>query len=123
MIVIEDVKWFETDRDPHELIIYNPYDEVHVRGKFGDESREAEVISELLRGRRFRRPHDKKEIVIASSEIVQKLIGIQYSCLDAMEDEIAQQSVLTGIFQKESLRLKSAPFWLRFKWLFTGVGK
>ena len=86
MILIESIKYIETDRNPVEIIKYNhPNARIGVMTNEGADSVECKVIRELAYGRRFVRPSDNKDITIATSKEAADIIGIQYEAWEGQE--------------------------------------
>ena len=122
MIIIKHIEFIETDRDPFEIIRQNmPYVGIPVITDEGEDIVECSLISELIKGRRFRRPSDNKDIVIGVSKQAQDVIGIQYEAWAtefklrcSLEDRLSDSNRMLNYINNSSV-------FERFKWLFTGV--
>ena len=115
MILVESIKYFETEKDPHEIYhTQGPYSGIEVITAKGEEIVATNVLIELCHGRRFRRPSDNADVVIGWSEDVQRVLGMPFEAWEN-EEEFRNQ------LEKEINRFKNASFLTRLKWLFTGV--
>ena len=115
MILVESIKYIEVPDDIWEIIhMRSAYDGIEVLTAAGERVVATNLIMELVRGRRFRRPSDGTDIMIGWSEDVQRLLGIPMECWENQEKDRNQ-------LIEENNRFKNASFWQRFKWLFTGV--
>lgn len=122
MIVITDVKFMEFDRDEMILAFRDPYRGIDVRTHEGYETCSAMELQELVRGRRYVRP-DGQELVIGVSKQAQDVIGIQYEAFDTLRKESDRYFTEIISMQEEMRKVRSASFWVRLKWIFTGVKK
>ena len=121
MILVESVKSYEVPDNIHEIIHKQlPYEACEVLTNDGTEFISTELIHELIRGRRFRRP-DGTEIVVGWSSEVQSVLGLTYEAWETKEGECRGLRNTADVFQRENNRFKQANFWQRFKWLFKGV--
>ena len=122
MILVESIKYFEVPGDVHEIVKkISAYEAVEVFTKDGAHIISANLLHEVVHGRRFRRPRDGEEIVIGWTKEVQDLLGMP---VEAWENAEAYRVDLINREHKVSSELiiiKHANFWQRFKWLFTGV--
>ena len=119
MIVIKNVEIFEVDRNPIE-ILSTTLPHQHVFPCSGDPV-SVEVFRELIRGRRFVRPSDGTDIVVGMSIQAEDVIGLQYEAWDEINNSLNYFRSSLAKSDSEIMRLKSARFWERFRWLFTGV--
>ncbi len=104
MIVIESIKYFETDKDPWEIVKYtSPYEPIAVDD--GNRYLDRTYYTECIRGRRFRRPdgeeliakisepsqkkiNGKYELTVGISEQAAEILGLQYTAWEAMESAL-----------------------------------
>lgn len=122
MILIKRIEWIETDRDPEEIIYYNRPDvSVLVDTEHGADTVEVSTVRELCYGRRFRRPGDLKEVCIGMSREAATLIGMQHEAWQGMEERLDAERMMTCRLQNELNTVKTASFWQRLIWLFTGI--
>ena len=127
MIVITNIEYLETNRNPIELI------REHGHSGFipckGNQVIETKVMLELVRGRHFHRP-DGTEICIGMSRQAQDILGLQYDIWDNMRQELdAADSEIASLRKKLSEYIgvrkdiedaRSASFITRVKWLLFG---
>ena len=122
MILVEAITYYEVDDNIHEIIHRQlPYEATEVLTKNGEEFISTNLIHELVRGRRFRRPSDGQDLMIGWSEEVADVLGLPLECWEEKEGECRGLRNTADIFQQENIRLKQAGVWQRFKWLFVGI--
>lgn len=119
MIVIKNIEYIETDKDPLEIISTKmPHNLVGYTNK--DAPITVEYLTELIHGRRFVRP-DGRTLYIGVSEQAQEVIGIQYGAWNTKEREMQEW---VSAYQREKTKVdmyRSAKLWKRIKYLFTGI--
>lgn len=126
MLVITNIEYIEVEKDIHE--IYNgwrPHELVAVGGNTTAVAMKAEVVVELLKGRRFRRPSDGTEVVIGATVAVQKTLGLMYEAWGTMAEEL-HDAQSANTYHRNQLRGKvnelenrTGTFWKRLKHLFS----
>lgn len=127
MIVIKNIEYYEVDRDEWRIhVMTEPHRAMPVND--GAAYVETDVLDELIRGNRFRRPSDGIDVCIGMSKEHQKLIGIQYEAWEGMSDNLYRASRDASKYKLELGRkkvfigsLESAGLWQRIKWVFTGI--
>jgi len=82
---------------------------------------EQEIVKDIIRGRRFRRPRDGTDVCIGIASDPSDLLGLQYEAWDNMESEWNRQRGLTNMVERDRRQLLGANLWTRIKWVFTGV--
>lgn len=122
MIIIKNIDFIETDRDPYEILSTTiPYQPIHVVSNDGPETIDHTILRELIRGRRFRRPSDRKDMIIGVSEQAQDIIGIQYEAWDRLDEECQKWSDRCSYLTNENKAIKETGLWNRIKFVFTGI--
>jgi len=117
MIVIEDIKFFETNRDPVEILHMTPS---HMPILINDVLYEQETFRELIHGRRFIRPSDKTDIIVGIPEKSQKILGLMYEAWNNMEESLNSAQKMFFLAQEELRNIRKASFLKRLNWLFFG---
>lgn len=124
MLVIKRVEFFETDRDPLD-VLYHSNPNLPVYGVNG--TIEFELFRELIRGREFVRPSDGKRLVVGCSKEAQEVLGMMYEAWEEMQDRIesleADKRHLTHFLGRVSQKLeeiRNETFWQRVKRVFRG---
>ena len=125
MIVIKSVEYIETEKDIYEIdSTENPLSVIPVTADGGIEYEEAAAVVEMLKGRRFRRPSDGIDIVVAPSVQSQEVLGLMYEAWDNMAEEL-HDAQSANIYHRNQLRGKetelknrTGTFWKRLKHLF-----
>ena len=125
MIIIKNIEFLETDKD-----IYEIYQQDHRSNffKVGDDFVERKIFTELIRGRRFRRPSDGTDIIIGVSKQAQDVIGLQYEAFTNLEQMYNLECHNHSVTAREKNKyfsklevLRTASFFTRIKWLFKGI--
>ncbi len=124
MIIIKNIEFIETDCDPVELpTTTHPYSPVIC----GDEAIPHDVLSELIRGMRFRRPSDGVYIVVGLSRQAQDVLGLTYEAWENLEEAYETERRNHAMTTSEMIRyrtkikeMEDSTFWKRLKLLFTG---
>lgn len=124
MLVIKRIEFFETDRDPLD-VLYCSSPNVPVDGVNG--TIDFELFRELIRGREFVRPSDGKRLVVGCSKEAQEVLGMMYDAWAEMEDRIesleADKRHLTNFVSVATNALeeiRDETFWQRVKRVFRG---
>jgi hypothetical protein len=124
MIVVKNIDFLETDRDPVELLATTP---THMPIWCGEEPVQHDALIELIRGRRFRRPTDGVDIVVGVSKQAQDVIGIQYEAWDNLQkaydaEQRNHQRTTSEMYGYKSRvdEMLNSSFWQRLKWLILG---
>ena len=122
MILVESIKYFEVAENVHEIMHkLSAYEGIEVYTADGARIVSTNLVHELVRGRRFRRPSDGKEIVIGWSQEIQDLLGMPIDAWENMEVDRAELARRERKMLSELDRIKKAGIGQRFKWLFAGV--
>ena len=102
-----------------------PCDFVPVDG--GKNAMPIEVYRELIRGRIFIN-RNKQKVCIGMTKEVGEILGLEYQAWQNMENSLAE--TISGKFRMghdltmvihQLDEIKRASWWVRLKWLFTGV--
>ena len=128
MILIKHIDFIEVDRDQVELAHFErPEMSYRVDSNEGDQIVPGEVIRELIKGKRFRRPRDNMDIYVGISKQAGDVLGLCYEAWDTMERALNNSSAIQAIALKQHQRLeaelkeiKSLTFFQRFQILFKG---
>jgi len=122
VLLIKNIEFIETDRDPYEIInLKSPYEAVEVLSNRGREVVSVNEIRELIRGRRFVRPSDNKDIIVGCSKKAEDVIGIQYEAWDTLEKDCQAWSAKTSKLISEISDIKKSGLFKRIKFVFTGI--
>lgn len=117
MMVITNVDYFMTDKDVHEIIRTNPWryplTEVWGNGE-APVMDTAEIVKEIIRGRRFVDARRGIDIYVGATENVQDILGLQYNLYDRikMERDSAEESLSKLRTEKE--KVQSRKWWDMF---------
>lgn len=126
IIVITDIK-IKTCRQTPSFNYTAELTPLYEQSPFLDDSG---VKSELVHGRRFRRPSDGKYIVIGVPKELADIIGIQYEDWERKEKliESCTKRIIflkneVDYYSKNLLILMGQSFWERIKWAFSSKHK
>ena len=116
MILIRDIDVFLTDTDIAHIIHCDP-NEGPIFSKDGKSISPIEMREEICKGRTFHTPNGE-EVVIANSQKVQDIIGIQYDSWDALRAENSCLSRKNKSLRETLASWENSTFSQRLKWLF-----
>jgi len=120
VILIKNIEFIETPRDPWEIFVTHlPHEVIPVEGNSGPYA-EVSVLTELVRGRRFLRPSDGTDIVVGLAKDAQNILGLQYEAWENMAQELKDTRSQMRQLQRERDRARGATIWTRFEWLLFG---
>ena len=118
MLVIEDIKILDVDRNELELACYNPKSMYDFNVKY-DREIDKEVKREWIRGGVFKIPGGK-ELCIGMSKQVQEVLGYPMEVLETMRGNISWYNQ-RWVEHREYLSLyKNMSLFKRLKFLFLG---
>jgi len=137
MIVITDIKYYNTNLDP---VVITSSDSMFDNKSFflglddlGEEVKSQTIKTELIYGTRFRRASDGEYIVVGASKDVQEVLGLMYESWQNMENDLTRLNIDVSLLndnvwkkrnkiaeQKEFIDLiLNGTLWQRIKYLFT----
>jgi len=95
VIIITEIKTFETPYDPWQMVNYNSpaFDLKKVRSVDGKATMDTKEYIELIKGHRFRRPCDGIDVVIGLPREQQKILGLMYDSFEILEKSMHQVNV------------------------------
>lgn len=121
MIVIKDVEVIETDRDLLEILTTTPpWKPIYLDEQY--EAFDREIVSELVKGRKFVRPSGK-EVVIGLTKKMQELLEIGMDCWDRVVEESEHINNQNYYLKKELDHFKNLNFLGRAKYFIFGYKK
>ena len=123
MLIIKNIEFIETDRDPYEILSHqmSSYQAIEVMTDKGKDFIGGTELRELIRGRRFVRPSDGLDIMIGVSKQAQNVIGIQYEAWENMEESHNLAIDKATHTANKLAKLKKSNLWKRIKFVFTGI--
>ena len=81
--------------------------------------RELNVVTELVKGRKFVNSRGQKVCIGMTSE-VQQLVGLPFEAFDRMEKEVRELTLQRNRIYARLNRIEVLTFWRRLKFLFRG---
>ena len=121
MIVIKNVEFYETQKDPIEIVSQSgPYEAIEVLSERGNCIVPVSEVREWIYGRRFQRPSDGVDVVLGLSKQAQDVLGLQYKAWENMSAELCHYHCANHAYQKKIENAQKATVWTRIKWVFSG---
>ena len=121
MLLIKNIEFYETDRDPVQIIRQSgSYEAIQVISDRGGCVVPLSEVRELVYGRRFVRPSDGTDLVVGVSQQAQDVLGLQYEAWQNMSDALDTCQAASAIKSREIEDAKKATLWTRIKWVFNG---
>jgi len=122
MILIKSISYVEVAEDPIEVVVRQHPDQlVPITTEKGSEFCKVSEVRKLIRGRRFVRPADGKDVVIGCYPGVETILGLQYDAWENLEQSYESERGKALSILRLYNGLKKASLWSRVKWVFTGV--
>jgi hypothetical protein len=120
MILITKIETLTTDKDFAEVIKMS-HDSFNEYIPFKERVEKAEVIREIIHGRRFVDPQRNLDVVIGITDEAGEMLGLTHDAFENLEGEREQYRLERDVIKCELESIKAFGFFKRLKCLFTGI--